>query len=247
MDLKIKEAMKQLNMRFAIEAYDALDHDQKLLASITLDQALVSILSAEVNGRDRARQAVLLKVAKIPLPATLNDISYDEERGSDFSKFMSMVVPMQWMERGENICIYGAAGTGKSWIASAIARETAIRGKSVMFWNAADLTATLVERKHDGNGTYQRFRKMLKSRKLLIIDDFCLKAPNDEEQAALFDLLNDRTGRYSTLITSQKDRNMWIENMGATPLAESIAERLNANAWELFLAGNSRRHTLNSH
>ena len=244
MNLKLKEAMKQLNMRFALEAYEALDHDQQLLATITLDNALESMLNAEINGRDRVRQAMLLKVAKIPFPATLNDISYDEERGTTFSKFMSMIVPMQWMEQGENICIYGAAGTGKSWIASAIAREAAIRGRSVVFWNAADLAATLVERKRDSNSAYQRQRKALKSRKLLIIDDFCLKAPNDEEQAVLFDVLNDRTGRFSTLVTSQKDRNMWIENMGATPLAESIAERLNANAWELVLTGNSRRHTL---
>ena len=244
MNLKVKEAMMQLNMRFAVEAYEALDHDQKLLASITLDDALESILSSEINGRDRRRQAMLLKTAKISLSATLNDLSYDAERGNDFSKFMSMAVTMQWMENGENICIYGAAGTGKSWVASALARETAVRGRSVMYWNAADLAATLVERKHDSNSSYQRFRKAIKSRKLLIIDDFCLKAPNEEEQAVLFDLLNDRTGRFSTLVTSQKDRNMWIENMGATPLAESIAERLTANAWELTLRGNSRRHTL---
>ena len=245
MNLKIKEALVQLNMRYAVDAYEALDQDHNLLAKLTLDDAMESILTTEINGRDRARQTMLLKVAKIPMLAQLKDVIYDEVRGTDFSKFMSKLVPMHWIDNSENVCIYGAAGTGKSWIASALAREVATRGKSVVFWNAADLVATLVEHKHDGNGPYQRFRRTLKSRKLLVIDDFCLQAPTEEEQGVLYDVLNDRAGVNSTLVTSQKDRNLWIENMGLTPISESIADRLTSKAWELTLGGNSRRHTLN--
>ena len=245
MNLKIKEALQQLNMRFALEAYEALDQDHNLLASLTLDDALESILTTEINGRDRARQTMLLRVAKIPMLAMLKDVIYDEARGAEFSKLMSKLAPMQWVDNCENICIYGAAGTGKSWIASALAREVATRGKTVVFWNAADLASTLVERKHDGNGPYQRFRRTLKSRKLLVIDDFCLQAPTEEKQGVLYDVLNDRASVNSTLVTSQKDRNMWIENMRPTPISESIADRLTCNAWELTLGGNSRRHTLN--
>ncbi len=244
MNLKIKQALQQLNMRHAVEAYEALADDHNLLASLTLDDALESILTTEINGRDRTRQTMLLKMAKIPMLAQLKDVIYDEVRGTEFSKFMSKLAPMQWVDNCENVCIYGAAGTGKSWIASALAREVATRGKSVVFWNASDLASTLVEHKHDGNGPYQRFRRTLKGKKLLVLDDFCLQAPSEEQQGVLYDVLNDRTGLASTLVTSQKDRNLWIENMGPTPISESIADRLTCNAWELTLGGNSRRHTL---
>ncbi len=245
MNLELAEMFSVLKLKYALESYKALNSDPNLLEKLSLDDALSTILSAEITSRESNHQAMLLRMARIPLLGDLSDISYDDERGQQFVKVMAGLKSMEWIKNAQNLCIYGASGTGKSYLSSVFAREAVRKGLSVLYCNAADLQAELVVKKNSGRHDYGLMRKNLLNKKLLIIDDFCLRAPDDAEQSVLFDILNDRTGKRSTLVTSQKDRNLWIEDMKITPMAESIAERLCANAWNLVLEGNSRRKTLN--
>ena len=243
MNCQIIELFKTLKLTFASGEYTSLSESHELLASLSLDDALLAMLTAEVDGRENRKRKFLLGNAGIPLPAELNDISYDENRGPDFAKRMSTIKSLSWTTTGDNLIILGPSGSGKSFIAAALGRESCRKGISTLFISASDLASELLERKAMGNAKYKSARKNYMRKALLIIDDFCLTAPNSDEQSVLFDLINDRYGKKSTIITSQKDKNCWIEDMGVTPIAEAIAERLCANSRTLTLGEGSRRRT----
>ena len=143
MSTQIEELLKDLKLKYAVSAYQSLQDDQKLLASITLDDALLSLLTAEIDGRSKQRQIMLLRMSKIPVLSELSDIAYDENRGQKFSKLMARLRTLSWIETGHNVCILGSSGSGKTFISSAIAREATRKGYSVLFSNARDLADSL--------------------------------------------------------------------------------------------------------
>ena len=241
MSTQIEELLKDLKLKYAVSAYQSLQDDQKLLASITLDDALLSLLTAEIDGRSKQRQIMLLRMSKIPVLSELSDIAYDENRGQKFSKLMARLRTLSWIETGHNVCILGSSGSGKTFISSAIAREATRKGYSVLFSNARDLAARFTELRAQGSRVYAQARKRLQNQRLLVLDDFCLTPPSVEDTQSLFDIMNDRSGKHSTLVTSQKDAKRWVEEMGISAVGEAVAERIEANSITMVLGSGSRR------
>ena len=241
MSTQLIELFKNLKLKYAASAYQSLQEDQTLLASLTLDDALLSIFSAETDGRSRQRQIMLLRMSKIPVFSELSDISYDDNRGMEFSKIMGRLRSLSWIETGHNVCILGSSGSGKTFISAAIAREATRKGYSVLFSNARDLAAGFTELRAQGSRVYMQVRKRLQNQRLLVLDDFCLTAPSVEDTQSLFDIMNDRSGKHSTMVTSQKDSKRWIEEMGISAVGEAVAERIEANSITMVLGTGSRR------
>ena len=79
MNVQIKEMMRSLKLKYAAEAWAGLDGDEKLLAKLSLDDALITLLTAEINGRAAAREAMLMQTSKIPVPADLSQVDYDDK------------------------------------------------------------------------------------------------------------------------------------------------------------------------
>ncbi len=112
MNNEITEMLSQLKLKYAKQAYKSLAEDEKLMATTTIDDALMSIFNAEIDGRTQARRKMLLNMAKIPLPADLRDISYDDNRGPEFTRLMTRVRSMSIFETGSNLCLLGSSGSG---------------------------------------------------------------------------------------------------------------------------------------
>jgi len=89
MSVQLIELLKELKLKYAGAAYQALQEDHELLTSLTLDDALLSLLTAEIDGRSKQRQIMLLRMSKIPVLSELSDIAYDENRGQKFCKLMA--------------------------------------------------------------------------------------------------------------------------------------------------------------
>ena len=226
MSTQIIEVLKTLKLKYAAAAYQSLEEDQKLLASLTLDDALLSILSAETDGRSKQRQEMLLRMSK---------------RGPEYSKLMGRLRSLSWIETGHNVCILGSSGSGKTFISAAIAREATRKGYSVLFSNARDLAAKYTELRSQGSRVYMQARKRLQNQKLLVLDDFCITAPSVDDTQSLFDIMNDRSGKHSTMVTSQKNPKRWIEEMGISAVGEAVAERIEENSITMMLGIGSRR------
>ena len=244
MSTEIGELLGQLKLKYAKEAYKNLASDAPLMATVSVDDALMSILTAEIDGRANARRKMLLTLAAIPVPADVRDISYDENRGAEFTRAMTRVRSMSLFENGSNLCILGSSGSGKTFIASALAREAVSKGFSTTYTNTRDEAARLTEKRHQGSTAYKLARHRLARQQLLILDDFCLAKPTEDEIQSLFDIMNDRSGRHSTIVLSQKDHNRWLEEIGITAIGEAVVERIMADSLTIVLGSGSRRKTL---
>ena len=157
------------------------------------------------------KRQYLLTYSRLPSPAMLKDILYSDERGADFRNHAAKLATLDFIRDGRNLTIYGATASGKSFLAVALARKACQAGYSTIYYTTKDLISELIMLK--GTQAYTSKRKSLLSKSLFILDPFALTPYDAEEQAVLFDILNDRYERKSTIIASQKSPVMWIKEI----------------------------------
>lgn len=238
----IQNLLSELGMKGALEAFNSFADDPAKLTGSSMEVILETILLSEKNARASKKQESLLRVAKLPMPAAESAIIYDETRGSAFKQNLSRLLTLDFVSKAQNVTIFGKAGSGKSYIASVLGRKSCMQGYSTVYFNTAELLYEL--KMVFGSPTYSSKLRFYINRALLILDDFCLSEIEQESQSILFDLLNKRYGRHSTIIVSQKTPSLWLEMLGSSAMAESIVERASTNNFVLTLMGESRRKSL---
>ena len=92
-----------------------------------------------------------------------------------------------------------------------------------------------------GDGRHARLLKTLARVELLILDDWGLSGLTQAEREDLLEILEDRHGRGSTIVTSQVPVEQWHEVIGSPTLADAILDRLVHNAHRIELRGESMR------
>lgn len=92
-----------------------------------------------------------------------------------------------------------------------------------------------------GDGRYARLQCTLGHVQLLILDDWGLGPLNEQARHDLLEILEDRYGRRSTIITSQLPVSAWHEVIGNPTYADAILDRLVHNAHRVDLSGESLR------
>ncbi len=242
MNNTVLEKLKELGLKGAAQSYEALLAEPSLLDGLGLDDIMLQLLDAESNLRAGNRQKFLIRQACIPLPAMLKDIIYSKERGAELRTKILRLATLDFIRMGQNINIYGSTATGKSFIASALARKACISGYATMYTGTRELISEL--KLKSSTAGYKSKLTQIKRKSLLILDDFCLTTYDQEDQSILFDVLNDRYGKKSTIIVSQKTPIRWNDEMKCTTLSESIVSRASSNSFELVIKGKSMRTTL---
>ena len=96
-----------------------------------------------------------------------------------------------------------------------------------------------------GTGRYERMLRSLLRADLLILDDWGTALLTDEQRRDLFEVIEDRYDRGSTLITAQLPIKHWHEIIGDPTLADAILDRLIHNAYTITLKGESMRKKKN--
>lgn len=206
--------------------------------SYTPDEIIAHLIDAEWDERQNRNIQVKIKNARFRYKAAIEDLSYHIDRNIDKNQIMRLM-ECTFIDRAENLLITGSTGIGKSFIASAIGHHACTLGYKSMYYNVPKLFAKLKMAKADGS--YLREINKIERQDILILDDFGIQPFDAQSRAALMEIIEDRHGKTSLIITSQVPVSKWYEIIGEQTIADAILDRIVHGAHRLELKGESLR------
>jgi DNA replication protein DnaC len=215
------------------------DASRAAAEALPFEQRLALLVQRELDWRDAKRVTRLLKSAKLKVSgACIEDIDWRSGRGLDRS-LVTALAEGDWIRHGRNVLITGATGCGKTWLGCALAQQAARLGFTVLYTRATRLLQEL--QVAHGDGSFSRRLMQLARLDLLVLDDLAIAPIAAQERHDLLELLDDRVGGRSTLITSQLPTTAWHEWLGEPTIADAIMDRLLHSAHTIALKGESMR------
>jgi DNA replication protein DnaC len=209
------------------------------IGRLAFDERLGLLVDAECLARENKRLARLLKEAKLRLgQACVEDIDYPPRRDLDKAQVRQLST-CRWVQEQQSIVITGPTGVGKTFVACALAQQACRKGFSALYRRASRLFDELALARADGS--YVRMLAKLARVDVLIIDDWGLTQIAEQERCGFLEVLEDRYGQHSTIMTSQLPPNTWHQHLADPNLADAILDRILNNAHRLALKGPSRR------
>jgi len=232
------EQLRRLRLSGMAAAF-AQQLEQPELQALSFEERFSLLLDREITRREDRRLSRLLQLARLRQQACVEDIDYKHRRGLERS-LMASLISGDWIRARHNLHLTGPTGTGKSWLACALGHQACRQGLSVRYERVPRLLDTL--RIARGDGSYHKRLLALAKADLLILDDFGLKPLTQAERLDLLELVDDRHGRRSTLVTSQLPIAHWHAYLGEDPtVADALLDRLLSAAHRLELKGDSMR------
>ena len=208
------------------------------LDGLAFEERFGMLVDAQHLFRENKRMKRLLKNAKLKLAASMEDIDYRSPRGLDKSVMLSLA-SCDWVRKHRNVIIVGPTGSGKTYLSCALAHKACREGVAAFYLRTPKLYYTLAMARADGS--YARVLAKLARTSVLILDDLGLAALADGERRDLLEVIEDRHGSASTVITSQLPVEHWHEVIGDPTIADAILDRLVHNAHRITLKGESMR------
>jgi DNA replication protein DnaC len=208
-------------------------------AALGFDERLTLLVQSEIAWRDNRRVQRLLKAARLKVSsACVEEINWRASRSLDRS-LVATLAGGDWLRTAQNLLITGMTGCGKTWLACALAHQAARSGFSVLYTRAARLFDEL--QVAHGDGSFARRLMQLAKLDLLVIDDFAISPIGAAERNDLLELLDDRVGTRSTLMTSQLPVKAWHTYLDDPTLADAILDRVVHSSHKIELKGKSLR------
>jgi DNA replication protein DnaC len=202
---------------------------------LAFEERVALMLEREVSYRENRRLGRLLRHAQLKeRAAVIEDIDYRSRGGLDRSQLASLA-SCDWIRLGQNLLIHGATGSGKTYLACALAQQACRAGLSAWYVRAPRLFEELNLCHADGS-----FRKRLAAIariNLLVIDDFAISPIGSRERNDLLELLDDRVGTRASIVTSQLPIEHWHEYLNDPTLADAILDRLVHRSHQIHLQG----------
>jgi DNA replication protein DnaC len=196
------------------------------------------LLEGEAADRRERRVASRLRSAKLRYQASMADVDYNAARGFNDALFHWLAIG-QWIADKENVIIEGPTGVGKTWLACALGEKACRDDRSVRYERVPRLLAELDGMR--GTGQYSRRMRGLRNAELLILDDWGIAPFGPEQRHDMLEIIEDRHGHGSTLITSQLAVDDWPPVIGDPVFAAVVLDRVIPNAHRLQLKGDSLR------
>ncbi len=199
---------------------------------------LTLLLEDENLYRKNKKSDRLRKRARFNNQAYLENFEIDSTRGIS-KTLIKEFSSLNFIENKQNIILLGGTGVGKSFLAQAIGHHVCLNGYETFFISSNKLFKEV--QAQEAAGTYLKYLERIKKAKLLILDDLGLRNYSHEEANTLYDILEDRYQKASTIITSQVKPQGWKTLFEDAVIAEAIIDRITSCAHEVLIKGPTRR------
>ncbi len=214
---------------------------QPEIERLSFTERLGLLLDREISDRASRSLTARLRRAKLHQNACMEDIDYRSARGLD-QRQMLQLASCDWIRRHLNVILTGPTGTGKSYLACALAHKACLEGFRTRYHRLPRLLEELGVARADGR--YLKVLDSLRKLDVLVLDDWGLIHLSQTQQEDLFQLLDDRIQKRSTIATSQLPVEHWHQNMANPTVADALLDRLVQPAYRIELMGESMRKRL---
>lgn len=234
---ELKQTLKRLRLSGLLATLpDRVAYAKGTKLSYT--EFLELILNDEIQRREDTNVATRLKSASVDLDQTFERFDWDAAITVDRDRLKDLF-SLEFIGRKENVLICGPVGVGKTFVANALAHSACRRGHKVLMLRASTMFKKLLQSRADNS--YGRELIKLIGPELLIIDDFGLQRLTEEQATDFYEVIIERYGRASTIMTSNRDVQEWMALFDDPIMANSALDRLAHNAHQLVIEGESYR------
>jgi len=208
------------------------------IKSLSFEDRLGLLVDAEETERESRKFKGRLKAARMKESACAENVDLRHPRGLD-KALLKQLAAAQWIGEHRNVLIVGPTGVGKTYLACSLIHSACRRGFRALYSRSPRLFQDLSIARADGS--YRSLLKRLSRFDLLVLDDFGLVLLPEDTSRDLLELVDDRTGTASTIITSQLPVDHWHETISNPTIADAILDRVVHNSYRLILKGESLR------
>jgi DNA replication protein DnaC len=237
MNSTVLNKMANLKLHGMLRTYQVM-LDSRGHQELTHDELINTLIQSEWEDRENKKINRHMRLARFRYAASIEELNYTGKRGLDKTQVLRLA-DGSYIDKKENILITGATGVGKSYLASALGHQACHQGYRTLYFNTQKLFSKLKMMKADGS--YAREIAKVEKYDLLILDDFGLQQLDSTARLILLEIIEDRHGRKSTIISSQLPVAKWYDIIGDATVADAILDRMVHTAHRLELKGESLR------
>ena len=231
------EQLQSLRLEGMLQALEEQRRDPNA-SQLDFEERLAFLVQRQWLWRENRSLATRLSQAGFKIRSSLEELDFQSARGLKRAQLEPLRAG-DWIEQARNALILGPTGVGKTFLACALGHQACRQGYRVLYFYAPKLFRGLHLAQADGS--LGRLLKKLRRARLLIVDDMGIVSIAPEQYRQFLEVLDDRCGESSTLITSQVPVGQWHEQIHDATVADAILDRVVHTAYRIELKGESMR------